>query len=118
MGEVYRNYHVKGLEVLFAAVNLSPNVPEFINRFNVPFRVGTADDAKARLFFEFTMTMPSYVPWLMFIDKTSVIRAQFTGSDSIFNQGVDGITRVIDPLLVEKVQATPPKAATKGTTKK
>src|SRR5215471_4530941 len=110
MGAIYNQYKSRGLEVLMAAVNQYPNVPEFIQRYNVPFRIGTADPDKARVFFEFTMTSPTYVPWLVFIDRKGVIREQCIGNHPIFNQGTQGVARVIEPLLAEKAA---PAAATK-----
>lgn len=105
MGAFYRQYKAKGFEALFAAVNDNANVPAFAQQYHVPFPIGTAPDGKAREYMQHTLVKPAYVPWLVFIDKKGVIRAQFTGVDAIFNQGIAGLQRVVDPLLAEKVAA-------------
>ena len=111
MGAFYRQYKTKGFEALFAAVNDNANVPLFVQQYQVPFPVGTAQDGKAREYMQHSLVRPAYVPWLVFIDKKGVIRAQFTGDDAIFNQGVAGLQRVVDPLLAEKDSGSSPKKA-------
>ncbi len=111
MGAYYRQNKAKGFEALFAAVNENPNVPAFIQQYQVPFPVGTAPDGKAREYMQHTLVRPAYVPWLVFIDKKGVIRAQYTGTDAIFNQGVAGIQREVDRLLAEKDTPAPAKKA-------
>lgn len=112
MSAIYKQYKSKGLEILFAAVNTNPDVPGFVSRFQVPFPVGTADDVKARDYMQHSYLRTAYVPWLVFIDKKGVIRAQYTGSDAIFNGGEDAIRRAVDPLLAEPAgPAAPVKKA-------
>lgn len=119
MGAVYRQYKAKGLEVLFAAVNPSPDVPGFVQRFQVPFPMGVGDERKARDFMQFSAVRLAYVPWLVFLDRKGVIRAQYSGSDTtFFNGGEEAVRKAIDPLLAEGAAAAPRKAAAKAAPKK
>lgn len=110
MGAIFRQYQGKGLDVLFAAFNLNPDVPGFIKRFSVPFPMGTVDEVKARDYMQHSFVRQAYVPWVVIIDKKGVIREQYTGSDAIFNGGEEAIRRVIDPLLAEKAAPAAPAA--------
>ncbi len=112
MGAFYRQYKAKGFEALFAAVDANPNVVAFSRQYQVPFPVGSAPDALAREYMQHTLVRPAYVPWLVFIDKKGVIRAQFTGVDAIFNQGTAGIAREVDKLLAEPAAAPARKGGT------
>lgn len=91
-------------------MNSNPNVPEFIQRYQVPFPVGVGDDQKARDFMQFTMVAPAFVPWLVFIDRQGIIRAQFTGNDPFFNGGVPAVKSEVDKLLLEKAPPAAKKA--------
>ena len=64
-----------------AAINAGADVPGFIRQFNTPFPVGTADNMSALNYMELSPMVRSFVPFMLFIDRQGVIRAQFTGSD-------------------------------------
>jgi hypothetical protein len=74
----------KGFEVVEAAVNEDGNVPEFIKTFNPPFPVGKADSSKALEYLQWPAGQRPLVPFMVFIDRAGMIRAQFTGVDSTF----------------------------------
>lgn len=99
MGQVYRQYKAKGLEVVFAAINPNPNIPAFVDRYKVPFPVAMGDGEKANLFMQNSVVKPTFVPWLVFIDRAGTIRAQYSGKDAIFNGGTEAIVKAIEPLL-------------------
>ena len=64
-----------------AAINPTPDVPGFIQQYRPPFPVGIADNQAAMSYMELSPMVRTYVPFMMFIDRTGVIRAQFTGSE-------------------------------------
>ncbi|HUQ91773.1 MAG TPA: hypothetical protein VM120_08830 [Bryobacteraceae bacterium] len=109
MSAIHKQYSSRGFEAVFAAVNLNPEVKWFIDRFEVPFPVGTGDADKARLYMEFTMTSPTPVPWLVFLDRQGTIRYQFTGNDPLFNGGEPPVRAIVEKLLAEKPPAAAPK---------
>lgn len=113
MSAIYKQYKAKGLEVLFCAINPNPDVPGFVKRFNVPFPVGVGDEKKARDYMQFSAVRMAYVPWLVILDRKGMIRAQFTGSDSVFAGGEEAMKAVLDPLLAEGMAPAPRKATKK-----
>lgn len=64
-----------------AALNANANVPEFIAQFKPDFPVGTANDMAALSYLEISPVIRTFVPYIAFVDRTGVIRAQFTGTD-------------------------------------
>lgn len=87
--------------MLLSAINPNPNVPAFVNTYGAKFPVGTSDYQLARDFMQFSVMMNAYVPWLVFIDKTGTIRAQFTGNDPFFNNVEAGVKEWADKLVAE-----------------
>lgn len=75
----------KGLQVVVVAMDLKPLtvVPDFIKKFNPPFPVGFADYIDAARFMSLDTSKQYYVPYLSFVDRQGMIRAQFTGKDEI-----------------------------------
>ena len=63
------------------AINAGADVPGFIKQYNTPFPVGTADNLAAVSYMELSPVVRSFVPFMLFIDRQGVIRAQFTGND-------------------------------------
>jgi hypothetical protein len=118
MSAIYKQYNPMGFEALFAAVNENPEVANFAAKYRLPFPIGVGSGEKGREFFEFPMVRPAYVPWLAFIDRNGVIRSQFSGTDSIFKEGIPGIAKQIEPLLAEKAPAAKKAAPPKSTPKK
>jgi hypothetical protein len=63
------------------AINAGADIPGFIRQFNAPFPVGTADNMAALNYMELSPMVRSFVPFMLFIDRQGMIRAQFTGND-------------------------------------
>jgi len=63
------------------AINPNPDVVGFIRQYNPPFPVGTADNTAALGYMELSPMVRSFVPFMLFIDRQGMIRAQFTGSE-------------------------------------
>ncbi|MBV9771836.1 MAG: TlpA family protein disulfide reductase [Bryobacterales bacterium] len=81
---IYKDLEPKGFEVLEAAVNENPGIPNFIAQFKVPFPVGTAGVMPALDYIQWPKDKRPLVPFLVFIDRKGVIRAQYTGVDEAF----------------------------------
>ena len=71
----------KGFEVLEGAVNPEANIPQFIQQFRPAFPVGTANEMGALEFMQISPMIRTFVPYIAFIDRKGIIRAQLTGSD-------------------------------------
>jgi hypothetical protein len=87
--------------------SLDPKQPgqAFGARYQLPFPVGNVDYQKARDFMQFSVMTNAYVPWVVFIDRKGMIRAQFTGNEPFFNNVEGGVKEWGDKLLAES--ATP-----------
>jgi hypothetical protein len=103
----------KGLEILAAAVNENTLVPGFIQQFRPPFPVGWAPSQAALDFIKWPPYKRPLVPFMAFIDRNGVIRAQYTGADEgFFDDNMDQhIRSEIEKLLTESVRKAQPRPA-------
>ena len=67
-----------------AALNENPDIPSFVSQFKVPFPVGTAGVLPALDYIQWPKDKRPLVPFVVFIDRQGVIRAQYTGVDEAF----------------------------------
>jgi peroxiredoxin len=81
---IYPDLAPKGLAVVEAALNENPNIASFVSQFKVPFPVGTAEVLPALDYIQWPKDKRPLVPFLVFIDRSGVIRAQYTGVDEAF----------------------------------
>jgi peroxiredoxin len=81
---MYADLAPKGFAVLEAAINENPDIPAFISQFKVPFPVGTAGVLAALDYIQWPKDKRPLVPFVVFIDRQGVIRAQYTGVDEAF----------------------------------
>ena len=84
MDGIYPELAPKGLAVVAAVVNDNPDVASFVAQFKVPFPVGTAGVLPAVDYIQWPHTKVPMVPFLVFIDRQGMIRAQYTGADESF----------------------------------
>jgi hypothetical protein len=73
----------RGFEVAEAAVNEDANIPDFIKTYNPPFPVGRAM-GNALEYMQWPSGQRPLVPFMVFIDRQGMIRAQYTGVDNAF----------------------------------
>jgi len=81
---IYKDLAPKGFEVLEAALNDNPDVPSFVSNFKVPWPVGTGGVMTAIDFIQLPKDKRPLVPFVVFIDRHGMIRAQYTGADEGF----------------------------------
>lgn len=81
---IYKDFGPKGFEVVEAAVNSNPDIPSFVAQFKVPFPVGTAGVLSAVDYIQWPKDKRPLVPFVVFIDRKGMIRAQYTGVDEAF----------------------------------
>lgn len=107
---IYKDLQPKGFEVISAALNENPDVPSFVSQFKVPWPVGTAGVLSALDYMQWPKDKRPLVPFVVFIDRKGVIRAQYTGADESFfdNQQEQHIRDQAGKLLNEG--AAKPKA--------
>jgi hypothetical protein len=98
----------KGFAVVEAAVNENPDVPGFIQKYGANFPVGTTSGMGALEYMQWPPTQRPLVPLMAFIDRTGVIRAQFTGVDTAFFG--DDLEKNIRTEVEKLLQEGPPRA--------
>jgi len=82
--QIYPELAPRGFEVVEAALDENPNIPSFVSQFKVPFPVGTAGVLPAMDYIQWPRNKRPLVPFMVFIDRNGVIRAQYTGVDEGF----------------------------------
>ena len=113
MSGIAKDLKPKGFEVAVGAVNEDGNVPDFIKTYNPPFPVGKAGGMNALEYLQWPPSERPLVPFMVFIDRKGMIRAQFTGADAkFFDDGQEkNIREQAQKLLNEGT--TPAKKAAK-----
>jgi peroxiredoxin len=81
---IYADLAPKGLAVVEAALNDNPDIPTFVSQYKVPWPVGTAGVLSAIDYIQWPKDKRPLVPFIVFIDRQGVIRAQYTGVDEKF----------------------------------
>lgn len=84
MSGIEKDLGPTGFAVIEAAVNDNADVPGFIRTYNPPFPVGTASGLGALEYMQWPPSQRPLVPLMAFIDRTGVIRAQYSGVDTNF----------------------------------
>lgn len=102
LSRIQNDYKAKGVQVLEGAFNAEApqKIGEFIGQYKPTFPVGVVDPNFVANYAQITPDMRPTVPILFFIDRTGQIRAQFFGSDKIFEGDQNkNIRAEIDKLL-------------------
>ena len=113
---MYKDLAPKGFEVVEATLNENPDIPSFVSQFKVPFPVGTTTVLAALDYIQWPKDKRPLVPFVVFIDRSGVIRAQYTGVDESFldNNQEQHMRAEVEKLLNEG--AAKPKPAHKSAT--
>ena len=110
----------KGLQVVACAIEdmAATAVPGFIRQFTPNFPVGYGTNAEAVKFLQHPPMMGFYMPALVFIDKTGVIRAQYEGRDEMLKEATqektvrDKIVEIMNAPAAAPIKAAPAKKTT------
>ena len=118
MSGIEKDLGPKGFAVVEAAVNDNPDVPGFVQKYGANFPVGTTSGLGALEYMQWPPSQRPLVPLMAFIDRTGVIRAQYTGVDTnFFGDDLEkNIRAEVDKLLNEGVPRAA-KSATKSKSK-
>jgi AhpC/TSA family len=103
LNPIAAEYTPKGVQFLECAFNqgAAQLVPAFVAQFQQPFPVGWADDAAVRVYlgYSFIDQRPMYVPHMVFLDRKGMIRGDFPGESSFFQNPLVNIRAELDSLL-------------------
>jgi hypothetical protein len=91
---------------LEGALNTEANLPLFMRQFQPPFPVGMANQMDALQFMEISPMIRTFVPYIAFIDRKGMIRAQFTGGD-LTDETLEKVLRENAEKLVNESTAKP-----------
>ena len=100
----------KGLQVIACAIEdvAATAVPGFIRQFAPPFPVGYGSNTDAVRFLQHPLHLGFYMPAVVFIDKTGIIRAQYEGRDEMLKEATQEKTVREKILEVMELPAAPP----------
>ena len=119
MSGIEKELGPKGLAVLEAAVNDNPDIPGFIQKYSPTFPVGTAGGLSALEYMQWPPSQRPLVPLMAFIDRTGVIRAQYTGVDAnFFDDDEDKHIREEAEKLLKEAPVRPAKSSVGSKSKK
>lgn len=110
---IARDYSLRGVQILECAFNDAAvqSLPGFLNEFKPPFPVGWSNRAAVMSYLQYTIIdpRPLYVPHLVLIDRSGVIRGDYPGESPFFADAAKNIRAELDKLLK---LPTAPKAPT------
>ncbi len=98
-------------------MNENADLASFQQQFKPPFPVGTISAATALEYIQWPQDKRPLVPFMVFIDRKGVIRAQYTGADSDFfdeSKMDQHIRAVLEKLLSEPAGPAKPKSHRKA----
>jgi hypothetical protein len=107
---IARDYAPRGVHFLECAFNddAIPALPDFLQRFTPPFPVGYSTLAAVMSYLQYTAVdpRPLYVPHMVFLDRAGVIRADYPGESTFFQNATPNIRAQLEKMLKP---ATPKK---------
>jgi hypothetical protein len=115
---IEKDLGANGFAVIEAAVNDNPDIPGFVQKYGANFPVGTTSGLSALEYMQWPSSQRPLVPLMAFIDRTGVIRAQYTGYDTeFFGDNLDKNIRVEAEKLLKEGAPRATKSATKSKSK-
>lgn len=101
LNQAYREYGPKGLQVTAAAFNPMANMylPDFVKQFRPEFPMGWSMREAVEKFLEHSPMFQLYVPIVVAIDRSGVIREQHTGDSAFFENEAVNLKGMVERLL-------------------
>lgn len=115
LNKIAKDYEGKDVQFIASAIDpmSSLYIPEFKQKFSPVFPVGYNDQSYVAKFLGLPPNDPMFVPQLVFVDKSGMIRAQFGGEDAMMNKDIQekSLREVLEKTI--KGQTTPRTPAAK-----
>ena len=101
LAQVQKEYQAKGVQVLAAVFDQGgqTRVVEFTKQLGLNFPVGYSDTRTVLEYLQFPVSDPYFVPILVFIDKTGMIRSQYIGDETFLLKQEANIRAELDKML-------------------
>ncbi|SPE36650.1 Redoxin domain protein [Candidatus Sulfopaludibacter sp. SbA3] len=97
-----REYAPRGVQFLECAFNedAPATMPEFLDQFHPPFPVGWSSGAAVRAYLHYsTLEANFFVPHMVFLDRTGVVRGDFPGDSDFFKKPEENIRGQLEKML-------------------
>lgn len=109
MESIQKEYRPRGLQTMAVAFNdmAMMLVPGFISKTGATFPVGFGARESVFAYLQRSLTIQTYVPIMVFIDRQGMIRGQYVGDDKFFENPEKNIRGMLETLLKEPA-ANPP----------
>jgi thiol-disulfide isomerase/thioredoxin len=105
LNKLQKEYEARGVQILATAIEAmsSLHVDDFKKQFHPQFPIGYNDQKYVAKFLGLPENDPLFVPELVFVDKSGMIRAQFTGDDPRMEKAVQekNLRETIEKVLKE-----------------
>ena len=115
LNKISKDYSAKGVQVLGAVFNEGDVMRSdaFNKQFQIAFPCGYSNGLAVTSFLQWSPSEPYYVPILVFIDKTGMIRKQVIGDEKFLDNATEeaNIRAEIDKLLKPAVVSSAKKSA-------
>ena len=104
---LYKEFGPRGFEAVGVAFNdnAAQLVPDFVRQLGLTFPVGVAPRETVIDYLQHPMTVPLYVPQMIFVDRKGMIRAQHGGDDEFLKNLEPNLRTQLDELLKEPAGA-------------
>jgi peroxiredoxin len=101
--KIYKTLGPKGFRPVAVAINdnAANLVAGYVKEQGLSFPVGYADRNQVINFVQVPRDKPAYTPFLIFVDRKGIIRAQYTGTDDFFRNQEVNIRKLLDELIAE-----------------
>jgi hypothetical protein len=73
----------------------------FIARYSPTFPIGESEHLTMMKFGGWSPMQRTFVPFMFFIDRKGMIRAQYMGSDAFFQNEAANVRKMLDSLIAE-----------------
>ena len=103
LGPLSREYALRGVQVLECAFNddAKPTMAEFLKNLQPAFPVGWISRAAAMTYMQRSIldTRPLYVPHMVFLDRSGIVRAEYPGESDFMKDPATNIRAELERLL-------------------
>ena len=101
MESIQKEYRPRGLQTVAVAFNdmAMVLVPGFISKTGASFPVGYDTRESVFSYLQRPLTIQTFVPIMVFIDRQGMIRGQYVGDDKFFEDQEKNIRNTLDTLL-------------------
>lgn len=104
----------KGFRILEGTINEDANPVEFAQKYGVKWPLGKANPNAATEYMQLDPMQRHFVPYIVFIDRKGIIRAQYTGE----NQDFFNESKLAQTIKAEALKYLSEPAATRAPVRK